>query len=177
MAMAKKFVLGELSDQHEFILKIKEAFQTATKQTVAYVGVDKLKKATGVATKAVHFNFEEGQAIALVFRTDGDVIQAKLNEKVVPLSKVMDYDKMTEFNAGLDDLALKLKSNQEKFSLKRAQARVVIPRKSIPSLTVKKRIDQARADLKQQGEIMDKQKSLIAMKTAELEVLTQAGAA
>ena len=40
-------------------------------------------------------------------RTDGDVIQQALNGKNIPLSKVMDYDKMNDFNAGLEDLGLK----------------------------------------------------------------------
>jgi len=167
--MAKKFVLGELSEKHAFILDIKETLQQVTKQTVAYIAVDKLIKKLDVATKKVTFTFEEGQTISLVFRTDGDVIQHALNGKNIPLSKVMDYDKMSDFNAGLEDLGLKLKANQEKFNIKRQSARVVIPQTKAPSLTVKKRIQQARDVLKELEDQIVAHRANAAQKTAELE--------
>ena len=121
--MAKKFVLGELSEKHEFVQQIKETLEKATKQKVAVIIVDKMVRKSSVATKKLNFNFEEGQSISLVLRTDGDVIQQFLNNKNIPLSKVMDYDKLSDFNAGLEDLALKLKGNQEKFNIKRQSAK------------------------------------------------------
>jgi hypothetical protein len=166
--MAKKFVLGELSEQHAFVLEIKETLQKATKQTVAYIAVDKLIKKADVATKKVTFTFEEGQTIALVFRTDGDVIQHALNGKNIPLSKVMDFDKMSDFNAGLEDLGLKLKANQEKFNIKRQSARVMIPKTKAPSLTVKKRIQQAREVLKELDDQIAQHRAHTAQKAAEL---------
>ncbi|GEM_PF-2332016 len=178
--MAKKFVLAELSDQHEFLLKIKEILSKATQQMVAFIAVDKMTKKSGVAVKTTHFTFEEGQVLSLVFRTDGDVIQTRLNNTVIPLSKVMDYDKMSDFNAGLEDLALKLKGNQEKFNIKRQSARVIIPRAKTPSLTVKKRIELTRQALDEAAQIIEKKKALISQKTQDLQVLKQndmAGAA
>ena len=166
-----KFVLSELSDQHDLIKKIKELLTKATKQQVAFVAVNKLVKKAGVATKTVDITMEEGHVISLVFRTDGDVIQHKLNNKVIPLSKVMDYDKMADFEAGLEDLALKLKANHEKFNIKRQTARVVIPRKREPSLTVKKRIEQARQALKEHAEIIAQRRQHLEQKKSELEAL------
>lgn len=175
--MAKKFVLGELSDQHAFVLDMKETLQKATKQTVAFIIVDKMMKKAGVATKKITFNFEEGQTISLVLRTDGDVIQQALNGKNIPLSKVMDYDKMNDFNAGLEDLGLKLKGNQDKFNIKRQSARVVIPRTKAPTLTIKKRIEQARQALKEIGDMIEQQKAHIAQKQAELAAIQTADGA
>lgn len=166
--MAKKFVLGELSDQHPFVLQIKEVLQKATKQTVAFIIVDKMIKKGDTATKKITLNFEEGQTLSLVLRTDGDVIQHALNGKNIPLLKVMDYDKMPGFIAALEDLGLKLKANQEKFNIKRQSARVVIPRAKAPIMTVKKRIEQARQTLKELGEMLEKQTAYIAQKQAEL---------
>jgi sugar-specific transcriptional regulator TrmB len=79
--MAKKFVLGELSEKHEFVQQIKETLEKATKQKVAVIIVDKMVRKSSVATKKLNFNFEEGQSISLVLRTDGDVIQQFLNNK------------------------------------------------------------------------------------------------
>ena len=169
--MAKKFVLGELSEKHEFVQQIKETLEKATKQKVAVIIVDKMVRKAGVATKKLNFNFEEGQSISLVLRTDGDVIQQFLNNKNIPLSKVMDYDKLSDFNAGLEDLALKLKGNQEKFNIKRQSARVVIPRDKAPAPTVKKRIQQARDTLKELGEQLDQKRALIESKNQELQAL------
>ncbi len=173
--MAKKFVLGELTDQHAFVLDIKETLQKATKQTVASIIVDKMIKKGDVATKKITFALEEGQTIALVLRTDGDVIQHFLNNKSIPLSKVMDYDKMSDFNAGLEDLGLKLKANQDKFNIKRQSARVQIPRSKAPSLTVKKRLEQARQTLKELDEQIIQQKSNNAQKQTVLAAMNTAG--
>lgn len=169
--MAKKFVLGELNEQHAFVTDIKETLQKATKQTVAFVVVDKMVKKGDVLTKKITFNFEEGQSISLVLRTDGDVIQHTLNGKNIPLSRIMDNDKMAEFNAGLEDLGLKLKANQDKFNIKRQSARVQIPRSKAPSITVKKRIEQARETLKELGEMIDAKKAHFAQKQTELAAL------
>jgi len=173
--MAKKFVLGELTDQHAFVLDIKETLQKVTKQTVANIAVDKMIKKGDVATKKITFALEEGQTIALVLRTDGDVIQHFLNNKSIPLSKVMDYDKMSDFNAGLEDLGLKLKANQDKFNIKRQSARVQIPRSKAPSLTVKKRLEQARQTLKELDEQIIQQKSNNAQKQTVLAAMNTAG--
>lgn len=175
--MAKKFVLGELTDQHAFVRDIKEVLQKATKQTVAFIVVDKMIKKGDVYTKKITFNFEEGQSLALVLRTDGDVIQHALNGKNIPLLKVMDFDKMSDFNAGLEDLGLKLKSNQDKFNIKRQSARVQIPRSKAPALTVKKRIEQARETLKELNEMISQAKAHNAQKQAELAAFGTGGAA
>lgn len=169
--MAKKFVLGELNDTHEFVQKIKETLEKATKQKIAITIVDKMVRTAGVATKKLNFNFEEGQSIGLVLRTDGDVIRHFLNDKNIPLFKAMDYDTPSEFNAGLEDLALKLKSNQEKFNIKRQSARVIIPRAKAPTLTVKKRIQQAQDTLKELDDLISKKRELGQLKEQELQTI------
>ena len=83
----------------------------------------------------------------------------------------MDYDTLSDFNAGLEDLALKLKGNQEKFNIKRQSARVVIPRDKGPAPTVKKRIQQARDTLKELGAQLDQKRALIESKNQELKAL------
>ena len=55
--MAKKFVLGELSEKHEFVQQIKETLEKATKQKVAVIIVDKMVRKSSVATKKLNFNF------------------------------------------------------------------------------------------------------------------------
>lgn len=166
--MAKQFVLGELSETHSLVLDIKDKFEKATLQKVAIVIVDKMVKKAGVATKKLTFNFENGQSISLVLRTDGDVIQHFLNNKNIPLSKVMDLDKRKDFDAGLEDLALKLKGNQAKFDIKRMSARVVIPRTKAPALTVKKRIEQARQTLKELDTMLEEHRGMLQAKKNEL---------
>lgn len=174
--MAKKFVLGELSESHEAVTKIKDVLEKATKQKIAVTIIDKLVKKAGVATKKITFNFEEGQAISLVIRNDGDVIQHFLNSKNIPLFRVMDFDKQNDFNAGLEDLALKLKSNQDKFNLKRMSARVIIPRNKAPLPTVRKRIQQARDTLKELDEELANKNAQLKQKRAEMTVLNNQGA-
>lgn len=169
--MAKKFVLGELTETHAFILDVKTVLEKATKQKVAVTIIDKLVKKVGVATKKITFNFEEGQSIGLVIRADGDVIQHYLNNKNIPLFRAMDYAKMGEFNAGLEDLALKLKSNQDKFNVKRLSARVVIPRTKAPLPTIKKRIALAHETLVELGQMMDERKAHLEQKKTELTTL------
>lgn len=166
-----KFVLAELSEKHELVKMMTETLQNATKQAVAFISVDKMVKKLGVATKQINFNFEEGQSLSFVLRTDGDVIKHSLNNKNIPLLKVMDYDKLPEFKAGLEDLALKLKSNQEKFNIKRQSARVIIPRDKVPSPTVKKRIATARETLKELGEQITQKQASLQQKRQELETL------
>lgn len=175
--MAKKFVLGELSETHETVTSIKDTLEKATKQKVAITIVDKLVKKAGVATKKITYNFEEGQSISLVFRADGDVIQHFLNSKNIPLFKVMDFDKQKDFTAGLEDLALKLKSNQEKFNLKRLSAKVIIPRTKAPLPTVRKRIQIARDTLKELDAILDSKNAQLAQKKAEMTALNALGTA
>ncbi|ENV14748.1 hypothetical protein F965_00094 [Acinetobacter schindleri NIPH 900] len=169
-AMAKKFVLAELNETHPLVVEIKELLEKSTRQKVAITLVDKMLKKAGVATKKVTFNFEEGQSISLVLRTDGDVIQHLLNNKNIPLSKVMDLDKRSDFNAGLEDLALKLKGNQDKFSIKRMAARVVIPKAKAPALTVKKRIQQARETLAEINQMLKEKREHLNLKQQELKV-------
>lgn len=169
--MAKKFVLGELTETHPFVIDVKAVLEKATKQKIAVTIVDKLTKKVGVATKKITFNFEEGQSISLVFRTDGDVIQHFLNSKNIPLFRAMDYDKMADFNAGLEDLALKLKSNQDKFNLKRMSAKVIIPRTKAPLPTIKKRIQQARDTLTELSEVLAHREASLNQKNSELATL------
>ena len=87
----------------------------------------------------------------------------------------MDYDKMSDFNAGLEDLGLKLKANQDKFNIKRQSARLQIPRSKAPSLTVKKRLEQARQTLKELDEQIIQQKSNNAQKQTVLAAMNTAG--
>ncbi|WP_151812464.1 hypothetical protein [Acinetobacter bereziniae] len=134
-----------------------------------------MTKKAGVATKKITFNFEEGQAISLVIRTDGDVIQHFLNNKNIPLFKVMDFDNQIDFNAGLEDLALKLKSNQEKFNLKRLSAKIIIPRSKAPTPTIRKRIQQANETLKQLEEVIENKQSQLEQKKSEMRVLSNQG--
>lgn len=166
--MAKKFVLGELNETHPFVADIKSVLEKSTKQKIAITIVDKMSKKVGVATKKITFSFEEGQTIALVFRLDGDVIQHFLNNKNIPLFRAMDYDKISDFNAGLEDLALKLKSNQEKFNIKRQSAKIIIPRDKAPSLTIKKRIQQARESLAELDDILKLRDECLTQKKNEL---------
>lgn len=142
------FELVSLSEKHDLVLLISEILEKATKQKMAYVFVDKMKKATGgVATKDAIFNLEEGQSLTLTFRTDGDVIKTVLNNKVIPLSRVMDYDNLTDFKAGVEELALKIKGNQAKFDLARQKQRVEVP--NDPALR-KKSIQKQTQDLNTQ---------------------------
>lgn len=171
--MANKFVLGELSEQHPLTLKIGEVLAKSSRQAIAFVMVDKMKRAGDTATKAIQFNFEEGQSLTLVLRKDGDVVQIKMNNKAVPLVQVIDYDKPTDFFAAIEDLGLKIRSGQEKFSIKRAKARVLIPRRSAP-MTVKRRIDLARQALREIGEEIDKKNQLVKAKQDELTNLKSA---
>ena len=169
--MSKKFVLGELNETHTFVLDMKAILEKSTKQKIAVTIVEKLIKKSGVPTKKIIFNFEEGQSIGLVLRADGDVIQHFLNAKNIPLFRVMDYDKMADFNAGLEDLALKLKSNQQKFSLKRQTAKIIIPRSKAPSPTIKKRIQFARESLVELTELKAKKTAHFNQKMDEIKTL------
>lgn len=166
-----KFVLAELSENHPLAVKIRETLENATNQKVALIIVDKMIRrggGDGIATKKITFSMEEGQTLAFVLRTDGDVIQHFMNNKSIPLVRVMDYDKMKGFIEALESLALKLKSNQDKFNLKRQTARVVIPRTKAPAPTVQKRIEQTRMYLKELGETLGEYRKNLEEKKAEL---------
>lgn len=166
--MIKKFVLAEVSEQHPFIKDIVAHLTKATKQSIAIVSVGKLLKTSGVATKAVDLSFEEGQVLTLVFRTDGDVIKTKLNNKTIPLITPMDYDDLTGFYSGLDSLALKLKSNQMKFNVKRRATRIVVPRTPKPS--IKKQIEETRLYISEMEKINDDKRRLKEQKLKELSI-------
>ena len=125
--MAKKFLLSDLSDQHELIKDIKDILEKSTQQKIAFAMVGKLTKTAGVSVKDVIFNLENGQSLILTFRTDGDIIKTVLNKKNMPISKAMDYDDMPSFKSGIEELALKIKANQPKFDAQRNKQRVVIP--------------------------------------------------
>lgn len=174
--MAKKFVLGELTETHSVVTEIKTKLEAAAKQQVAVIIIGKMVKKAGEATKMITYNFENGQSISLVMRTDGDVIKHLLNNKNIPLIRVMDLDNRREFDAGLEDLALKLKGNQEKFDIKRMSARVVIPRDKAPALTVKKRISQARETLAELSVMLNERKAALEAKKTELKSLKGAAA-
>ncbi|OTG87883.1 hypothetical protein [Acinetobacter sp. ANC 3813] len=167
-----KFVLAELAESHPLVIKIREVLEQATKQKVALIIVDKMiKRGPDQATKKITFSMEEGQTLSFVLRTDGDVVQHFMNNKNIPLVRVMDYDNMTGFMEGLESLALKLKANQDKFNVKRLSARVIIPRTKAPAPTVRKRIEMTRAYLKEQEEILQARRDSLAAKKAELEAI------
>lgn len=122
-----KFDLSALSETHPLILEIKDILAKGTRQRVNTPEILKMKKTAGVPTKDVFLSLEEGQTLTLTFRQDGDIVKVVHNKSVVPLRTVMDYENMTEFKAGIEDLALKIKGTQEKFDLKRQQQKVQIP--------------------------------------------------
>lgn len=167
----KKFVLSELTETHEVAKSMQEILEKATLQKVALIYLDKMTKKAGVLSKKITFAMEEGQSLGLVFRQDGDVIEVSLNNRKIPLLSPIDYDNEKLFIKGLQDLALKLKINQSKFDQKRQSAKVVIPKARNASLTVKKRIAQAREALQNNQDIISQKRELLESKKRELDVL------
>ncbi len=167
-AMAKKFLLSDLSDKHELVTEIKDILEKATLQRVAFMMVEKMKKTAGVAVKDVIFNMENGQSLTLTFRTDGDVIKTLLNKKNIPISKAMDYDDMPTFKSGVEELALKLKGNQSKFDIARTKQRVVIPydpSKRTPSKA--KQMEQLNAESTELDTLIAEKHAQLALKQKE----------
>lgn len=164
----KKFILAELKQGHEVADKIVEALEGVTKQKIAMVFDEKLVRKAGTPVKRINFALEEGQELGLTFRTDGDVVEIHLNKKKIPVVQPIDYDNEKGFIAAIEDLALKIKTGQEKFNIKRQSQKVKIPTTRAPSLTVKKRIQQARDALKELQEVNAKKRDDLAAKTAQL---------
>ena len=168
--MAKKFLLSDLTETHELTVQIKDTLEKATQQKVVFLVVEKMKKVANVATKDVVFNMENGQSLKLTIRTDGDVIKTVLNSKMIPISKVMDYDDLSGFNAGLEELALKLKSNQQKFDAQRMKQRVAIPydsSKRTPSLSKQNEALQSQID--ELDKVLEQKREALELKHKELE--------
>ncbi|MEJ7938246.1 hypothetical protein ACT4YP_20650 (plasmid) [Acinetobacter baumannii] len=167
------FELASLSETHDLIVLIKDILEKATRQKIAYVLVDKMKKATGgVATKDAIFNMEEGQSLILTFRTDGDVIKTVLNNKVLPLSRVMDYDDLTEFKAGVEELALKIKGNQAKFDLARQKQRVEVPNDpTLRKKSIKKQTEELNTLLQETNTRIEEKKRTLEAKQNEYKAL------
>lgn len=171
-----KFVLAEISENHPLAVSIRETLESATKQKVALIIVDKMQRRSGVATKKITYSMEEGQTLSLVLRTDGDVVQHLMNNKVIPLLNVMDYDDQKGFMRGIEGLALKLKGNQEKFNIKRRAARVVIPRTKAPALTVRKHIALTREYLKEIDQSLEKARTQLNDRRSALQAVQVASA-
>ena len=169
--MAKKFDLDSLAENHEAVKTMRETMQSATRQQIPYVNIEKVTKKAGILVRNVQFTFEEAQSVLMTVRGDGAVIQVKLNSKVLPMAKVMDCNDMKAMVPALEDIALKVKSGQEKFSIKLQTAKVQIPRNRGTALTVKKRIQQTRMYLAELADQLKQEKDNLASSKEKLNTL------
>ncbi|WP_454667853.1 hypothetical protein [Acinetobacter calcoaceticus] len=170
------FELSSLSESHELITLIKDTLEKATQQKIAYILVDKMRKVAGVATKDALFNLEEGQSLTLTLRTDGDVIKTYLNKKEIPLRRVMDYDNLEDFKAGIEELALKIKAEQPKFDQARQKQRVQVPNDPASrKKSLKKQTESILILVDEANKTIAEKQQLLESKQNEYAALTNAG--
>lgn len=111
------FELNKVNEDHSLAQQFKTAFQKATGQQVVAIITGKIKKIAGEATKDLDFQLENGQAVTLVVRTDGDIVRVKLNGKDLPLKNELWHfsPDSYQFTASTPTMGLPM-NNQDRFS-------------------------------------------------------------
>jgi hypothetical protein len=116
------FDFFNLSGKEESIKKAKRYFAQAG-AAVATVDVDaKVRRTAGVSYREVHFGFADNQTVSFGIKQTGDVYQAKVNGKLLPLRSQDDHQK------AVVEIVAAMTKGRAKFQAALAKTKVELPK-------------------------------------------------
>lgn len=110
--------LAALSDQEPYLIKIKDALESASGQKVPFINVGKVKRVAGVSSAPVEFVFSGQQRATLYIRAGKDAFKAELNGKAFVLSGDFSDHYKQSFEAGVKSISAAIRKNQVPFQKK-----------------------------------------------------------
>jgi hypothetical protein len=135
------FTFEDLSDQSKAIKALKRTFGRAGAEIVQ-VDVSPIKRSSGISYKVVTATFADSQTLALKVKQSGDIYEADLNGKQVPIKAQDDHPK------AVAEIVKLMNAGRSKFQEKLAKALAKLPptiRTAAPKLEAV--LDQKIADL------------------------------
>ena len=207
------FDLLGINDASPLVLQFNKRMAKASGQMVVAFIAQKAKKIAEETVKDLDFVLENGQTVTLVARTNGDIIRVKLNGRDLPLKNELFHFTADSFQAvvpafaskfslaanaadrnspaavfskAIDEIAGRVRANQAAFDKRRAQEKVIIPKKrdgssaiaSVPVRTRKMRetLEQLDKDIVSKKALRDELKQRIDVRREQLQQ-SEAGAA
>jgi hypothetical protein len=115
-------------------LKKAVALFTRSGAVVVQSDVDqRLQRVAGITFRRVHFTFADGQTVSLGVKQTGDVFQARVNGKDVPIKDQDDHA------AAIAELVARMDRGRSKFQAALARTKVVMPTGLKSTLTMKEK--------------------------------------
>ena len=124
------FSFEDLSEKSKAVTVLKKAF-TKTGQTIVQVDVLPIKRTLGVSYRTVTATFADSQTLALKIKASGDIYEADVNGKAVPVKNQDDHAK------AVAEISKMLDAGRTKFQAALAKALVKLPpsiRTAVPKL-------------------------------------------
>lgn len=161
--------LSDITEKTPLVKDFSKRLAKSTKQAIAILEVEKVKRVSGASVRPVNMVLENGQTVKIYLRLaaeDGalDLIRMDINGKNVPLTGDFDNSYKPSFEQSVDGVANIINTGQKAFQAKRAKMKVKRP------TTGKQPMNKAqqKAALFETAKELD---TVIATKTAEKQTL------
>lgn len=161
--------LADITEKTPLVKDFSKRLAKSTKQKIAILEVEKVKRVSGASVRPVNMVLENGQTVKIYLRLaaeDGalDLIRMDINDKNVPLTGDFDNSYKPSFEQSVDGVANIINTGQKAFQTKRAKMKIRSP--SAGARPMNK--SQQKAALLENVKELD---AVIATKTAEKQTL------
>lgn len=124
--------LSDITEKTPLVKDFSKRLAKSTKQAIAILEVEKVKRVSGASVRPVNMVLENGQTVKIYLRLaaeDGalDLIRMDINGKNVPLTGDFDNSYKPSFEQSVDGVANIINTGQKAFQAKRAKMKVKRP--------------------------------------------------
>lgn len=124
--------LSEITEKTPLVKDFSKRLAKSTKQAIAILEIEKVKRVSGASVRPVNMVLENGQTVKIYLRLaaeDGalDLIRLDINGKNVPLTGDFDNSYKPSFEQSVDGVANIINTGQKAFQAKRAKMKIKKP--------------------------------------------------
>lgn len=124
--------LSDITEKTPLVSDFSKRLAKSTKQKIAILEVEKVKRVSGASVRPVNMVLENGQTVKIYLRLaaeDGalDLIRLDINNKNVPLTGDFDNSYKPSFEQSVDGVANVINTGQKAFQAKLAKLKIRKP--------------------------------------------------
>lgn len=121
--------LADITEKTPLVKDFSKRLAKSTKQAIAILEVEKVKRVSGASVRPVNMVLENGQTVKIYLRlmTEEaaiDLIRLDINGRNVPLTGDFDNSYKPSFNQSVDGVANIINTGQKAFQTKRAKMKI-----------------------------------------------------
>ncbi|WP_410472103.1 hypothetical protein ACGTJS_11015 [Faucicola mancuniensis] len=161
--------LSEITEKTPLIKDFSNRLAKTTRQRIATVVINKIKRVSGVSSLPVDMNLENNQKVTCYIRIvdeKADMWRIDINGKQLPITGDLDNSYKPSFNKSVDDIAKAVVAGQKAFDKKMARQKTPSVTRTSTKVSQTKQLE----ELAQQAQDLD---NTITQKQAEKQTLSE----